>query len=310
MKLYHTIVLASTLLLGIGCGSAGDTGQQASSSPASEVKTVFVSNYPHYYLVSRMAPDAAQVFYPIEGDIDPAFWRPTLAEVEKMAEYDLLLLNGAGYEQWLQWVILPEERVVKTAATFRDQWIRMEDAIVHSHGPDGEHSHGTVNFNTWLDPILAEEQARNIATALITNFPEAESSINLALEDISIEFQELDRQFKETTSTSDSLTLFTSHPVYTYWGKRYGVTLVDFHWEPDTFPSEAEWEAFDRLLETHEVEFMLWEAEPDPRTRAELVKRRIYPVVFSTANAKPDGGDYMSVMRENNERLKNALQRR
>jgi len=32
----------------------------------------------------------------------------------------------------------------------------------HTHGPEGEHAHENLASTTWLDPILAVEQARAI----------------------------------------------------------------------------------------------------------------------------------------------------
>ena len=79
---------------------------------------------------------------------------------------DLVLLNGAGYEGWLNFVSLREERLVNTTAGLADRLLLLEEAVVHQHGPEGEHSHAGNAFTTWLDPTLAAVQALAIERAL------------------------------------------------------------------------------------------------------------------------------------------------
>ena len=54
---------------------------------------------------------------------------------------------------------LPASRIVDSSAEIRESFLRVKDAVVHTHGPTGEHSHGEIAFTTWLDPMLAIEQA-------------------------------------------------------------------------------------------------------------------------------------------------------
>jgi zinc transport system substrate-binding protein len=61
---------------------------------------------------------------------------------------DRILLNGADYEKWVPQATLPDGSVVNTSAAVSDRYIETDDAIVHSHGPEGMHSHAGVAFTT------------------------------------------------------------------------------------------------------------------------------------------------------------------
>ena len=61
---------------------------------------------------------------------------------------------------------LPDSKLVNTSAGFKDMYIVAAEAVLHTHGPEGEHEHENVAFTTWLDPVLAIEQARAIRDAL------------------------------------------------------------------------------------------------------------------------------------------------
>ena len=138
----------------------------AGQTRADDAPVVYASNYPLFYFAQEIAGGELDIRLPaIEGD--PAFWAPDGDQVAALQAADLVLLNGAGYEGWLNFVSLREERLVDTTAGLADRLLPLEEATVHQHGPEGEHSHAGTAFTTWLDPGLAAAQARAIAAALV-----------------------------------------------------------------------------------------------------------------------------------------------
>ena len=154
------IVLASIVLL----LSTPPTPSVAQDTPAG--LTVYVVNYPLQYFAERIAGKHATVVLPVPEDEDPAFWMPDPATITAYQQADLILLNGASYAKWVNKVSLPRSRMVNTSAGFSDRYIRLADAVTHSHGPEGAHAHHGTAFTTWLDFELAAQQAKTIAEAL------------------------------------------------------------------------------------------------------------------------------------------------
>jgi zinc transport system substrate-binding protein len=269
--------------------------------------TVVASNFPTYYMTKRLAPENVSVTYPVPGDVDPAFWEPTPEDIQAMQEADLVVLNGATYEKWRVWVSLPDARVVETAASFQEQWIMSGDATVHSHGPAGEHSHGEVDFNTWLDPRLAARQAEAIADALKQVVPADAEAVDRELVALKADFDEIDTLFASVAQQIGDAPLIASHPVYNYFARRHDLNLQSVHWEPEAAPSKEDWLSFDHLAKEHPAKVMLWEDDPLDETSAHLAERGIVPVVFATAGNASREDDLIQIMRENAERLKSAF---
>ncbi len=112
--------------------------------------------------------------------------------------------------------------MVDTSAVFRDRLIKIQDAVTHGHGPEGEHTHGGAAFTTWLDPTLAIQQARAIQQAFRSRWPEHRTRFEEAFEALEKDLVALDRRTRALVTKDKSKPLLVSHPVYQYWARRYG----------------------------------------------------------------------------------------
>ena len=154
-------LLISVVLLVAACGVDGEQ-VSGENGPATEPKKALVvtSNYPLYFFASRIAEgvDAAPmiVFPDIEGD--PTFWTPGAEQIQLLQSADMVILNGAGAEPWLDLITINQRHLLDTSANILDRLIPLEDTVAHQHGPEGEHSHQGTAFTTWLDPKLAIAQ--------------------------------------------------------------------------------------------------------------------------------------------------------
>jgi zinc transport system substrate-binding protein len=284
-------------------GNAG-TGSQAATRPL-----LVASNYPLFYFASQIAGDSEdvpQIVLPeIEGD--PAFWAPSAEQIQLMQSADLVLLNGAGYESWLDWVTLDRDRLLDTSAGFTDRLIELKDTLTHQHGPAGEHAHQGTAFTTWLDPGLAMKQAEAIAAALESLAPDQVDRFRNNLTALQSQLSDLDRELADTFATLGDQPILFSHPVYQYLQRRYSLHGVSLHWEPDAEPSASAWIEFQKILQQHPAVIMLWEDEPLSSTAAHLAELGVQSIVFRTASNRPGQGDYFDIMTSNAKRLRVAL---
>lgn len=269
---------------------------------------VYVSNYPLYYFVQRIAEDQVDIRFPAGISGDPALWKPGADDIAAMQQGDLLLLNGASYEQWLPNVTLPQSRVVETAAAFSDRWIPIEETTTHTHGPEGEHTHQGMAFTTWLDLTMAIEQARAAKDALVTHLPERKASFETRFAQLEQELTALDAEIRNAIASAPETPVLFSHPVYQYFERRYGVSGSSVHWEPDAMPDEEMWEELQEILAGHSSKWMLWEGEPLPEIAEQLRALDVESVVFNPCGNTPESGDFLSVMRQNVESLQRVFQ--
>lgn len=271
--------------------------------------TIVAGNYPVYYYASRLAGDNADISLPVPADEDPAYWQPNAEAVKQMQQADLVVLNGATSEKWVTSVTIADSKIIDTATSFEDRFLMNEEGTTHSHGPGGEHTHGSTDFNVWLDMELAAMQAETVAEALKQNLPDEAAGIDTRLTELRTDLDSIDKAFAEATAPLGGDPILASHPVYDYFAQRYDLTgLESFHWEPGEHPADDEWQKLDTFLAENPAKIMLWEDEPLEETREALQERGITVVVFRTANNMPDSGDFVSVMRENAEALSAATE--
>ena len=194
-------VLAAALVGPIGCdrNEASTTSDPNRPGP----RVVAVSNHPLESFASRIGGEHVEVVWLIPDGIDPAYWTPAGEDVADMQSADLILLNGATYEKWLPTASLPSSRTVDTSAKVADQLVET-DGPVHSHGPDGEHSHAGTAFTTWLDPEIAVAQATAVRDALVQVAPQHQvtfdSNYGLLVRDIQERFATVNRSWMSRTS--------------------------------------------------------------------------------------------------------------
>lgn len=268
---------------------------------------IVATNYPIAYFAERLGGSRVGVEFSVPADADPAFWKPDSPAIAAMQKADLILLNGAGYEKWLARVTLPKLKQADTSAAFKDRYIRIENAVTHSHGPGGTHSHEGIAFTTWLDFEQAALQAQAVAEAIAKKRPEWKSTVAENLEALKADLAALDAEIQAIAAAKPKLPLMASHPVYQYLARRYGLDLASVHWEPNEMPPAEEWAGLAKTLAAHPAKWMLWEAQPSAEIAAKLKAAGLGSLVFDPCANRPGEGDFLSVMRANVENLKTAF---
>ncbi len=281
----------------------------ASSSALAQDRLSVVSvNYPLHYFVTRIGGDFVEASFPVPADVDPAFWKPSGDEVALLQAADMIVLNGAGYAKWVSLAALPRRKLVVTSDSFDDRLIETEGAT-HQHGPTGEHSHGALAFTTWLDPVQAISQADAIRAALMRRLPERQTEIDANFGRLEADLIALDRALGQAFAPLVDTLLLASHPVYQYLGRRYGLDIVSFLWEPEVVPDNEQWRALAATAKSRGARVMIWEGEPAVGSRRRLEALGIDIIVFAPAMNVSDEGDFFSVMLANAESVRAAAAR-
>jgi zinc transport system substrate-binding protein len=265
---------------------------------------VIASNYPLYFFAQQIAGDAGGIDIRLPAMTgDPAEWKPDSAAIAELQNADLILLNGAGYESWLNWVTLPADRLLDTTDAITDRLIPVTGDAIHQHGPTGEHSHEGVAFTVWLDPNLAIRQAQIIQQALSALLPDQAKEFSINLTELTDRLHELDRELEKAFSAYVGQGIIFSHPVYQYLQARYNLNGASLHWEPEEAPGTRDWIDLNELRSRHDASLMLWEDTPLDETIQRLQQSGIRSVSFRIVSGRPAAGDYFSVMKTNLERL-------
>ncbi len=322
-------------------------GRNSSSSSSSGGTRIFAVNYPLAYFAERIGGEDFEISCPVT-DGDPAFWKPSAEKLADIQNADLILLNGAGYASWAPAAGLPESATVISSRAFTDRYIHRAGDHGHGHGDHGhddhghkdhghgEHGHddhghehgdhagheehaahqevdhhqqiGHWHFTTWLNPELAELQAKAVLGAMRQRWPDQSERFEQNFDALAADLQKLDAEFSKVLQGMENEAFLYSHPVYPYFSQRYGLKATrDLHWEPDTEVDEAGWKELDAMLAKVTSRFMIWEGTPHPSVEQGLQERGITCIIVEPGSTMPEEGDYLSIMQENLKNLKSAL---
>lgn len=294
------------LLLGgvIGCKSPEPVEKVSSKD---EGLRIAATNYPLAFFAEHIGAESVSVQLVVPAAADPASWNPAPADVVRLQEMDLILINGAGYEPWINLVTLPDSRIVNTTASVQDRLIYFTDSVSHQHGPSGEQSSAKPASTTWLDFGIAIEQARSVKLALVKRLPDQEAAFEERFANLAAELRRLEGELTSLRVPSGS-TLFAAQPVYQYLGRCSGLEIRSLQSQSNQLVDQVALEELRSLIVKHPDAVMLWPAEPNPETRATLKELGVQIIVYTPAAKSPADGDFLTLMRDNVSHLRESLE--
>lgn len=304
-------LLVGTLVLGgiVLSGCARDEDANPAETQEVGQLSVYTTFYPTQYFTERIGGALVNVVCPVPEDEDAIFWMPSDEVIQEYQQADLIVLNGAGFAKWVEKVVLPQSRVVDTAASFSDTFIHYEKATVHSHGMAGEHAHEGLDGHTWVDPVLAIAQAKAIKDALITRLPGNQEQIVQGFAALEADLHNLDQRLRAYAEGYDQKPFFASHPAYNYIARRYGWKIINLDLDPEEMPSDAAIADMKQKVADHGVKYLVWEGTPTDEIATRMADELgLTNIVFSpceliSAEALADGDDYLRVMQTNLENI-------
>ncbi len=303
MRLISYIGLFCWIYVNAGCNGPQSQPQNHIGS-ADHRPVVIVSNYPLAYFAERLAGDHIDVSFLAADADDPAFWKPTAADIEAIQAADLICFNGAGFETWAAMYTLTPDNIVDTSTSFRDSLIPIEQTVTHRHGPEGDHSHGDTAFTTWIDFQQAAAQATALRDALLRIVPDRQQELKANYDRLVRDLESLDQDMQSLADEIGGRPLIVSHPVYQYWARRYDLNVKSLHWEPGASLGDAQIAELKQAIENHPAKLLIWENQPNSATAARLQSSfQMTSVVFDPCGSPPASGDWLTVMRENLDRL-------
>lgn len=264
----------------------------ASVAAAQDRPRVVTVNYALQYFAERLLGDDAEVVFPVPQDVDPSFWRPSIADISLVQSADLILLNGAGFATWVDRVSLPRSRIVNTSAGIADQFI-VTESITHSHGDGDEHSHEGLASYLWLDPVLAIAQAEAVAAAIAARNLASEADLTARLAELSADLQGLEARGRKVFAETGSAAVITTHPRYQYLARRFGVSVASLEWEAGATPTTDELEDLRELIDETGASVLIWEAEPEAAALEAAAALGLDSVTFETLAHKPSKGSFV-----------------
>lgn len=296
------------------CGGQETVGPMVTRTQRT-IPEVWTTFYPTTYFTQRLAGDLVKVVCPVPEGEDPAFWKPDDDVLRGYQAADLIVINGADFEKWLNVASLPASHLVNASKSFEKAFLKLEGSTTHSHSGGAAHTHEGIDGHTWFDPVNAKAQALSIRRGLVLMLPEKSAILATNYEALAKDLDALDAAFKALGSLPESQHLYFSHPAWNYPAERYGWKRVNLTLAPEEKLKQEDIAKLKKSLAEKPGRHILWEDEPLPAT-SELLERElglksliVPPCESESAEDRAAGRDYLARMRANVEVLRAAFSR-
>lgn len=223
MKMRFWIMLLVSSLMISACQPAAPTFQAVERKKVLAVES-FIAD-----LTRQVAGNRMQVDTLIPLGVDPHSFEITPSDVSKIAEADILVVNGNGLEGWLEEtlqnsgskavvIICSQNLSFRTPSTAEAQSTSDADG----HPPE----EGDPHF--WLNPLYAMDYVKQIRDGLIAADPEGRDGYTANAEAYNAQLADLDTWIKEQVDQIpvDRRLLVTNHESLGYYADRYGFKVI------------------------------------------------------------------------------------
>ena len=150
--------------------------------------------------------------------VDPHEYEPKPQDITKLAQSQVIIVNGLGYETWLQKVLdnLGGRRVVIVTTA----------GLTPNPDPSGEHPEGDPHM--WMDPLKAINYVDQIRDGLSQVDPDGKAIYAQNADAYIAKLQALDQWAKDQISQlpKEKRLLVTNHDALGYFAQAYGFTVV------------------------------------------------------------------------------------
>ncbi len=281
-------------------------------------------------MVAEVGGDRVEVTTLVGPDGDAHVYQPTPADAEAVAVADLVVVNGLGFEGWLDRlveasgyagpVVVATEGIEPLDAA--EDWHDHEAGEAdHGHAEGEEHDHGHGHDHGGADPHAWQSvdnvrlYVANIAEGLAAAGPEGAATFEANAAAYLAELDALDAEIEGLMAAlpPERRTVVTSHDAFGYFGAAYGLTFL----APQGLSTEAEASAADvaaliAQIRDESIPAVFLETIADPRLLERITAETdaaIGGTLYSDALSGPEGpaATYLEMMRHNAETLASAL---
>ena len=247
MKRIFALLLTLTLAL----TTLTACGQEETTTHSGMV--VACTTYPVYLMTQAVTQDVPGVTVELVVNQQLSClhnYTLTMADMKTIESADLLVINGAGLESFLDDVLAS-----------RDYWDASRDMPLrhaeegHDHGDhDHDAAHEEYDPHYWLSPTLAGQMAQNIAIGLTTQDPAHMDAYQANADQVSEQLTALQEELRAEVADLSCKELIPFHDGFAYFADAFGLTiLASVEEEEGSEASAREINELTQLIETHHI---------------------------------------------------------
>jgi zinc transport system substrate-binding protein len=263
------------------------------------------SFYPLYEFAKQVGQDKVDVQLLVPEGVEPHDWEPTIQDVQQIQKSDLVIINGLGFENWVDSL---DEMKYQGVVVDTSDGIILNEILDDDDDHESEHAHESGDPHVWLNPVLAKTQVQNIANAFSKSDPQNKNFYQKNAQSYMIKLDELDSKIRNDLSDCKN-DFIAFHDAFSYFANEYNLhqhTIIassDPHGEPTA-------QTLENVINTARelnLKVIFTEDTVDPRI-SNVVANEIGGKTLVLSPLEISGeGNYISRMIENLDNLKEAL---
>lgn len=305
ITLWSLLILLIALL--IGCSTSEKNAPTTNNT--NKNITVYASIYPMYDFASKIGGDKINLSNMVPSGTEPHDWEPNAMDITHLEEAHVFIYNGAGMEHWVKDVLasLQNEKLITVEASKNIDFIKG-----HSHGGEKETNYDP---HVWLNPLNTKIEMENIKNAFVKADPNNADYYEANYQKYAAECDTLDQEFKDAITPLPNKDIIVSHEAYGYLCKAYGLGQIGIEGlSANSDPDPARMAEIINLAKEKDIKTIFFEETVSSKVADAIAKEiNANTAVLSPIEGLSDaqesaGGDYFSIMRQNLDALKSALQ--
>jgi len=252
--------------------------------------------------------DAVEVASLVGPDSDAHAYSPSPADGKRLADAKLVLVNGLGFEGWM-------DRLVKASGTKAVVVTASRGVKPRQMTEEDEHDHGKTDPHAWQSVANAKIYVANVRDALVQVDPAGKAAYEANAAAYLAKLDQLENDVKATIAAIPTARrkIITTHDAFGYFGAAYRMQFI----APQGVSTETEVSARDvakiiRQIRTQKIPAVFMENVTDPRLMKRIAEEggaKIGGKLYSDALSGPDGpaATYLDMMRSNLKEFQSAL---
>jgi zinc/manganese transport system substrate-binding protein len=259
-------------------------------------------------LVQNVGDGRVEVTTLVGPNGDAHVYSPTPADARKLSGAKLVVVNGLGFEGWLNRLIRTSGSKAPTVVA--SDGVKPRRMAGDQHG----HSHGASDPHAWQSVANVKIYIANIRDALskvdAAGRDRYEANAKAYLEKLDA----LEREMHETVARvpADGRRIITTHDAFGYFSDAYGVAFIAAGISTESAPSAGELARIIAQVKRQKIPAVFLENVTDPRLMQQIAREtgaKIGGTLYSDALSEPGGPapTYIDMMRNNIRELGKAL---
>jgi len=287
-----------------------NTNQQFTINDDSKLQVISSFN-PLHEFSQIVGQEKVDTILLVPVGVEPHDWEPTIKDVQQMHKSDLIIINGIGFENWVDNLIENNYLgiIVDTSNGITiNQSKEQHDEEQHDEEQHDEHKHLAGDPHIWLNPVYAKTQVQNIANAFANSDLKNSKFYHTNAEEYNKKLDLLDMKIRNELSNCNS-DFIVFHNAFSYFADEYGLnqyTIIP----TNNSHGEVTAKTLEKIILTaKKLNIKVIFSEEDISSKSsEIIANELggNVLILSTLEITSDG-TYISKMTENLENLKVAL---